>query len=175
MDAEEAVTLKEVQLRLGVPQHILIHLCEKGVIEPDFAETSGRGKRREFSRRNLFEFGVALALRAFDLPVCTAAFLVRLLKVFERGTAKVIPGFELLEILLLKRVELKLHLVDGRLVVFDASGKGLKRGLLLATDMGELSKGSPARPQVRKLDDLPSGYDGRLELNLSEIARRILG
>ena len=36
---EQPITLKEVQLRLGVPQHVLIHLCEKGVIEPDFAES----------------------------------------------------------------------------------------------------------------------------------------
>ena len=71
MPAERPIPLKEVQLRLGVPQHVLIHLCEKGVIEPDFADTSGRGKRREFSQRNLFEFAVALALRQFELPVAT--------------------------------------------------------------------------------------------------------
>lgn len=61
------IALKEVQLKLGVPQHVLIHLSEKGVIVPDFAETSGRGKRREFSDRNLFDFGVALALRGFEI------------------------------------------------------------------------------------------------------------
>jgi hypothetical protein len=51
MADEEPIALKEVQVRLGAPQHVLIHLCEKGVIEADFAETSGRGKHREFSRR----------------------------------------------------------------------------------------------------------------------------
>ena len=93
MSAEKPLALKEVQLRLAVPQHVLIHLCEKGVIEPDFAETSGRGKRREFSERNLFEFGVALALRRFELPVATTAFVVRLLRSFARTDSKASPGF----------------------------------------------------------------------------------
>jgi hypothetical protein len=43
MAPEEPMTLKEVQLRLGVPQHVLIHLCEKGVVEPEVAETSVGG------------------------------------------------------------------------------------------------------------------------------------
>ena len=80
--------MKEVQLRLGAPQHVLIHLCEKGVVEPDFAETEGRGKRREFSERNLFEFAVALTLRRFELPVATAAVVTRLLRSFARATGK---------------------------------------------------------------------------------------
>src|SRR5436190_22278953 len=99
MADEEPITLKEVQLRLGVPQHVLIHLCEKGVIEPDFAETSGRGKRREFSQRNLFEFAVALALRRFELPVATTALLVRMVRSFVRAIGKAAPGFELLDAL----------------------------------------------------------------------------
>ena len=35
MKADEPITLKQIQLRLGVPQHVLIHLCEKGVIAPN--------------------------------------------------------------------------------------------------------------------------------------------
>lgn len=42
------LTLKAVQLKLGVPQHVLIHLCENRVVERDFAETAGRGKRRKY-------------------------------------------------------------------------------------------------------------------------------
>jgi hypothetical protein len=40
------IALDELQLRLAVPQHMPIHVCEKRVIEPDFAETSARGKHR---------------------------------------------------------------------------------------------------------------------------------
>lgn len=174
MSAEQPITLKEVQLRLGVPQYTLIHLCEKGVIEPDFTDAGGRGKRREFSRRNLFEFGLALALRAFDLPVALAAFVVRLLRTFERATAKAVPGFELLESLLVKGVELKLHIVDGRVLVFDASGKGLKRPLLLAAEIGDLTKGLLSKPRVAKLSALPAGFEARLEVNLTQIAQKVL-
>ena len=123
--AEEPITLKEVQLKLGVPQHVLIHLCEKGVIVPDFAETSGRGKRREFSRRNLFEFGVALALRTFEVPVATTAFVVRLLRSFERATAKVVEGFELLAFVSETGGDIELNLFDGHTLVFGARGGGL--------------------------------------------------
>ncbi len=94
-DSEQPVTLKEVQLRLGVPQHVLIHLCEKGVIEPDFTQTSARQKRREFSQRNLFEFGVALALDRLELPVAIVALPVRLLWSSILALGKAQPGFML--------------------------------------------------------------------------------
>lgn len=84
-DADTHITLKEVQLRLSVPQHVLIHLCEKGVIEPHFAETTGQSKRREFSERNVFEFAVALALRSLEVSVPTTALLVRLLRTFTKA------------------------------------------------------------------------------------------
>jgi hypothetical protein len=84
------ITLREVQLRLGVPQHVLIHLCEKEVIIPDFNDTSGRGSRREFSRRNVFEFGVALTLRGFEISVGTTGFILALLHV--RGDREAVPA-----------------------------------------------------------------------------------
>src|SRR5262245_367852 len=129
MSSERPITLKEVQLRLGVPQHVLIHLCEKSVIEPDFAETSGRGKRREFSKRNLFEFAVALALRKFDLPVATAALIIRVLRSFNTAVAKVVPGFGLPGSLLQGRVEFDLHLFDGDMLVLVGRAGGLKAPL----------------------------------------------
>jgi len=172
MAGEEPITLKEVQLRLGVPQHVLIHLCEKGVIEPDHAETSGRGKRREFSQRNLFEFAVALAVRKFGLPVATAAFVVRLLRSFAQATGKVVPGFELPGFVLETGSELSLHFYDGHFLVFSARGGGLRKALLLGVDVGESSLGA-ARARVEKLAELPKSYDARFEIDLARIARRI--
>ncbi|GMV19532.1 MAG: hypothetical protein AMXMBFR56_77560 [Polyangiaceae bacterium] len=160
------ITLKEVQLRLGVPQHVLIHLCEKGVIEPDFAETSGRGKRREFSERNAFEFGVALALRRLELPVATAALVVRLLRSFTKAVAKTSPGFALPDALVEREVGLTVHLYDGDAVVLAATGAGFKRPLLLGARL-------VAPPRVAKLDRLPQEYEAHLEVNLAAIARRV--
>jgi DNA-binding transcriptional MerR regulator len=172
MPGEEPITLKDVQLRLGVPQHVLIHLCEKGVIEPDFAETSGRGKHREFSRRNLFEFGVALALRKFELPVATAAVLVRLLRSFGRAVAKSMPGFELPRALMGNATELALHLYDGRYLVLSKAGGAMRQRLLLGVNMDDAASPT-ARPRIEKLNELPDQYDAHLEINLSQIARRL--
>lgn len=174
MPPDPSITLKEIQLRLGVPQHVLIHLCEKGVIEPDFAETSGRGKRREFSRRNLFEFGVALALRKFELPVATAALIVRVLRAFSRAVSKAVPGFELPEVLLERRVELGLYFYAGELLVLSARGGALRKPVLLGAKIGGASRSPDTPPRVARLDELPKHYEGRLELDLSEIARNTL-
>ena len=166
------ITLKEVQLRLGVPQHVLIHLCEKGVIVPDFADTAGRGKRREFSRRNLFEFAVALALRTLELPVATAALVVRLLRSFEHATAKAVAGFELIEFAGKSGTSLALHFYDGDLLVLSAAGGGLRRPLCVGAHVADA--GQPrSRPQVEKLSELPRAYEAHLELDLARIARRI--
>lgn len=172
MADEEPIALKEVQLRLGAPPHVLIHLCEKGVIEPDFAETSGRGKHREFSRRNLFEFGVALAVRRLELPVSTAAMLVRLLRSFTRAVAKAVPGFELPGALLAQGTELALHLYDGHLLVLEARGGAVRRPLLVGANIDDASSPT-ARPRIEKLDALPTQYEAQVEINLTQIARRI--
>lgn len=172
-DEEQAITLKEVQLRLGVPQHVLIHLCEKGVIDPDFADTSGRGKRREFSRRNLFEFGVALALRRFELPVATTAFLVRLLRSFATATSRLLDGFALPDALLTRdAIDLRLHFFDGVFLVFDARNGPLRKPLLLGAKV-ELERGLAARPRVERLDALPADFDAHLEVDVSRIARNL--
>lgn len=174
MAAQEPMTLKEVQLRLGVPQHVLIHLCEKGVVEPDFAETSGRGKRREFSRRNMFEFGVALALRRFELPVATVGLVVRVLRGFSRAVAKAAPGLELPDALLHGGVELSLHFYDGERLVLSGRGKELRKGVLLSANIGDATRGSDAAPRVTRLDALPEKYEARLEVDLTEVARKVL-
>jgi len=172
MADDEPIALKEVQLRLGVAQHVLIHLCERGVIEPDFAETSGRGKHREFSRRNLFEFGVALAVRRLELPVATAAMLVRLLRTFTRAVAKAVPEFELPGALLAHGTELALHLYDGHRLILQAQGGPVRRPLFVGASIDDAS--SPTtRPRIEKLDALPTQYEAQVEINLAQIARRI--
>jgi hypothetical protein len=173
MDAGSPITLKEVQLRLGVPQHVLIHLCEKGVIDPDFADTSGRGKRREFSERNVFEFGVALALRRLDLPVAAAALLIRILRSFARATAKALPGFELPGALLAGKMQLHVLLHDDGRLVLAAEGGSLRKPLVLSARVPEDWTGSGPSVRLQKLPSVPASYEARLDLDLGEIARRI--
>src|ERR1700722_19333350 len=88
-------TLQEIEKKLKVEQHKLIHLCEKGVIAPDFGDATGRGTMRRFSERNLFEFVVALELRRFSLPVAYIAPIIKVLRAFEAYAAKEIEVFAL--------------------------------------------------------------------------------
>ena len=170
MQAEGALTLKQIQLRLGVPQHVLIHLCEKGAIEPDFSDTSGRGKRREFSKRNVFEFGVALALRRLDVPVSTMALVVRILRTFSRAVSKAVPGFVVPDAMNEQNWGLVLGLYDGDLLVLSADSGPPKKPLILGAKLA-VDRSIDTSPRVTRLDALPSKYEARLELNLTEIAR----
>jgi hypothetical protein len=156
-----------------VPQHVLIHLCEKGVIEPDLGDTTGRGKRREFSRRNLFEFAVALALRQFDLPVATMGIFVRLLRKFGRAVGKVVPGFVVPDAFAEKGLHFSLGYYDGAFLVLNARGGALRKPLILSAEIGNLREVPDKSPRVVKLDELPSNYEARIEINVSEIARKI--
>ncbi len=88
-------TLTEAARFLGEPQHRLIYLCEKGVVQPDVQDAEGRGSSRRFSARNLLEFGVALQLRGLGIPVSVIAAVVYLLRGFEKAIGKQLPGFKL--------------------------------------------------------------------------------
>lgn len=174
MPREEPTTLKEVQLRLGVPQHVLIHLCEKGVIEPDFAETSGRGKRREFSERNVFEFAVALALRRFELPVATTALVIRVLRSFMRAISKVVPKFESPDALVRGDLALALFFYDGDSLVLTARGGALRQPLVLRSKVPRVTSSDVPTVRVEKLSELPSAFEARLEIDLAAIATNAL-
>jgi hypothetical protein len=88
-------TLSEAARLLGEPQHKLIYLCEKGVIQPDLQDAEGRGSSRRFSARNLLEFGVALRLRVLGIPAVVSGAVVYVLRGFEKAIKKEIPGFSL--------------------------------------------------------------------------------
>lgn len=169
---ERPITLKEVQKRLDVPQHVLIHLCEKGVIEPDYQQTSGRGVRREFSQRNLFEFAVAMSLRSFEIPVATTAAIVRLTRSFDKACRRLIPEFELPDYLIEHDIDLSLSLYDGHYLVFSA-GKPDGESLRLGFDLGKILASPQAAAKIEKLAELPDDYDACLLIGLSRIARRL--
>lgn len=121
---EESYTLAEIQEKLGVEQHRLIHLCEKGVITPDYEDAAGRGTMRRFSERNLFEFAVALELRRFLLPVASISPIIQTLKVFEIYVAKKLDAFSLPESLQ-GRPTVGLHLIitEGKHLFFALTHK----------------------------------------------------
>ena len=50
MATEASFTLSQIARRLDVPQHRLIHLCEKGVVVPEVHDATGRGGQAASSR-----------------------------------------------------------------------------------------------------------------------------
>lgn len=163
----QVFSLKEVQVRFGVPQHTLIHLCEKGVIIPDVSDTQGRGRWREFSKKNLFEFAVALEIRKYDIPVAKTRAVIKVLASFEKAMKNAVKGFEIPSSLA-KGPELKFYLFDGNLAVFSLSAKNL-----LSFDLERLMKGDSKRVQPTKLSKLPTEYHSHLEVDLSDLSKNL--
>ena len=118
-------TLTEAARLLGEPQHRLIYLCEKGVIQPDLQAAEGRGSSRRFSARNLLEFGVALRLRAVGIPAPVTGAVVHVLREIEKVIRREISGFSLPGSLLKKDApELKVIIGDDQRLYFTlGSGK----------------------------------------------------
>src|SRR5262250_681152 len=90
-------TLTEAAKVLGTPQHKLIHLCEKKVVIPDVRDARGRGTSRQFSKRNLFDFAVALEMRRLELPVSFVQAVLRVLQSFEAEAKATLGDFALPE------------------------------------------------------------------------------
>ncbi len=118
-------SLTEAARLLGEPQHRLIYLCEKGVVQPDLQDAEGRGSSRRFSGRNLLEFGVALRLRALGIPASVIRAALHVLRRFEREVARQAPGFTLPGGLVgAKAPELKILIGDDRRLYFTLSVSG---------------------------------------------------
>ncbi len=112
-------TVTEAARLLEEPQHRLIYLCEKGVVEPDLQDAEGRGSSRRFSNRNLLEFAVALRLRDLELPAAMIAAVVHVLRTFEGAVGREISGFHLPESLRVKDApDLRVVIGDGRRLYF---------------------------------------------------------
>ena len=118
-------TLSEAARLLGEPQHRLIYLCEKGVVQPDLQDAEGRGSSRRFSARNLLEFGVALRLRELGIPASVIGAVLHVLRGFEKAIGSQLPGFKLPGSLTVAGApELKVIIGDDQRVYFSlSSGK----------------------------------------------------
>jgi DNA-binding transcriptional MerR regulator len=127
MDGQQAEwTLSEAARLLGEPQHRLIYLCEKGVVQPDLQDAEGRGSSRRFSARNLLEFGVALRLRELGIPASVIGAVLHVLRGFERAIGKKLSGFKMPESLAVAGApELKVIIGDDQRLYFSLElGKG---------------------------------------------------
>lgn len=190
MHAEGSFTLPNLAERLGVAQHRLIHLCEKGVAAPDLQDASGRGSSRVFSSRNVLELAVALRLRDMMLPVSAVHAILQVLRAFEARLARELPGFSLPESLRDDGApDLRIVLSDGRSIFFSLGVAGAQAKLFGGISVEEAitgergwdrmlrsAPGGSKKPASNGAD--PSAFGGpersrfaRLELSVTEVAR----
>ena len=160
------MTLKEIQFKLGTEQHRLIHLCEKGVIEPDFQQTEGRGRWRRFSKRNLFEFALALELRKYEMPVQFVGVCIRLMRSFEKSVQKLDPKVQIPDSII--KGKFTLRIFDGEYLVFSIGSK-----VNLGFNLKKLLSGQAKQMKPEKMTKLPTDFSSQLEVNLSEIVKKL--
>jgi DNA-binding transcriptional MerR regulator len=184
-------TLTEAARSLGEPQHRLIYLCEKRVVQPDLEDAKGRGSSRRFSARNLLEFAVALRLRELELPASVIGAVTYTLRAFERKVQAQMPTFRLPESLRgAAAPDLRILISDGRLYLSLGTGKvapkvyggiELRRLTSGKTSIGELQRAlvplpSPKRRHVSNGAGL-GAQDGethaRVEISITTIAQEL--
>ena len=161
-------SLADIERRLKVEQHRLIHLCEKGVVTPDFEDAQGRGTMRRFSERNLFEFAVALELRQFSLPVAYITPIIKVLRAFEAYAARELEIFRLPRSLQDKpAVKVSVVINDGKHLFFILRHKG-ETSYIGALDL-ETSHGLKGVKVSH--EDPTHPFTSRLEVDLNRIAQ----
>ena len=190
MHAERSFTLADLAERLGVAQHRLIHLCEKGVAAPDLQDASGRGSSRVFSSRNVLELAVALRLRDMMLPVSAVQAILQVLRTFEGQLERELPGFSLPESLRDEGApDLRIVLSDGRSIFFSLGVTGAQAKLFGGISVEDAIAGergwdgklrsAPGSSKERASNGAdPRAFGGpersrfaRLELSVTEVAR----
>jgi DNA-binding transcriptional MerR regulator len=187
MASDQSFTLSEVARRLEVPQHRLIHLCEKGVVVPDVHAAAGRGSSRVFSSRNFLELAVALRLRDMMLPVVAVGAVVHVLRAFEGRLRKDLPRFMLAESLREDGApDLRVIISDGETLYFSLGAEGKQPRLFGGIPVDQLEGDRPAREgqidAVRFRGNARNGRSGlgpensrygRLELSVTAIAQAL--
>ena len=168
---DKPLTLGQIQDILNVPQHVLIHLCEKEVILPDFSDTKGRGQSRLFSKRNLLEFAIALHIRQFQIPVMATRVIILVLRKFEEKVQKKIKDFTL-ESMAKKKLSPKLilYIEEGENLVFSLKSKSST--LLLKCSISNFEEKKAIH--FVALSKLSSNFNSRLEINISKIVEILL-
>lgn len=177
-------TLAEIARRLDVPQHKLIHLCEKGVVVPEIHDAAGRGSSRVFSTNNFLELAVAVRLRDMLLPVSVVGAIVHVLRRFgleltERNGTSLAASLQEP-----KAPELRIILSDGEAIFFSLAMAGKKAELFGGIPLGAVLAGSSeATTLVPRGTGGQGGYHvfggpeaskfARMELSVTAVARAL--
>ena len=188
MRREGEYTLSQAARLLGEPQHRLIYLCEKGVVQPDIQDAEGRGSSRRFSGRNMLEFAVALRLRELEIPASFVGTVIYVLRAFERSVRKRLTGFHLPESLRDPQApDLRVVIGNGRRLYFTLGTGGSPAKVYGDLDLRELDASRKssralerelARPKPSARSGTSQQFGGpegsrhaRVEVSITRIAR----
>ena len=168
---DKPFTLGQIQGILNTSQHVLIHLCEKKVVLPDFSDTKGRGQSRLFSKRNLIEFAIALHIRQFQIPVMVTQVIILVLRKLEEKLQKKIKDFTLESLGKTKiSPKLILYIEEGENLIFSLKNKS--NTFLLKCSMSNFEEKRAIH--FVALSQLSSNFNSRLEINISKIIEDLL-
>jgi DNA-binding transcriptional MerR regulator len=173
-------TLADVARRFEVPQHRLIHLCEKDIVVPDVHDAAGRGSSRVFSARNVLELAVALRVRDLMLPLTVAGAIVHVLRALEQKLQEDVPHFSLVASLRgANPLDLRAIVSDGRSIYFSLGKAGDEPKLFGGVPL-EPRDGDPKELQMRDVSNSGAGFGGpegsqfaRMELSVTAVAQAL--
>ena len=181
-------TLTEAARLLGEPQHRLIYLCEKGVVQPDLEDAKGRGSSRRFSAHNLLEFAIALRLRMLEIPALSIGAITYTLRAFEHKVQQQIPDFCLpYSVRGAGAPDLRVILEEGRLYLTLGMGQNTPK-VYGGVDLKKLGRGKNKKsagdlqralalrtPSGRKMAHGANGEIGvaRVEMSITRIAQEL--
>lgn len=175
---QPSFTLAEVARRLGVPQHRLIHLCEKRVVVPDVQDATGRGSSRVFSARNVLELAVALRVRDMMLPVSAAGPIVHVLRALEERLREDVPHFSLVASLRGPNPpDLRAIISDGQTIYFSLGSVGAAPKLFGGVPIDTTGQAQIERVRARRQAEAFGGPEGsrfaRTELSVTTVAQAL--
>ena len=167
----ESFTLGQIEDVLETPQHVLLHLCEKEVISPDFSDADGRGRFRKFSRANLVEFAIALEIRRFQIPVVATRLIILLLRSVEETVQKNFPTFTMLDMGQIDSIQLSVYIDGAERFIFSFHEEG-KDPMRISCLLSSFMEKKPFRFVL--IEELPENPISRLEINISKIIQELV-
>ena len=124
------------------------------------------GQFRRFSKKNLYEFAIALQIRKFQIPVDMAKIVLTVLQKFEKTLKKEMKDFDFEHLAKKGMPEMKVFIDNGEDILFS-----LGKDFLLKFNMSKFSKNKKSPIHLVILNELPKTYEGRLEINISKIVK----
>ncbi|MDQ2760677.1 MAG: hypothetical protein M3Y17_09695 [Actinomycetota bacterium] len=181
VDRAQTYTLAKIARRLDVPQHRLIHLCEKEVVVPDVQGAGGRGSSRIFSAQNFLELAVALRLRDMMLPVSAAGAIVHVMRAMEDQLRGELTDFSLGTGLVGSRApDLRVIISDGHFIFFALGPAGRNPKLFGGVSIEDVAGNAGAQLRTVEAQNAKSAFGGpegsrfsRTEISLTAIAQSL--